>query len=121
MPRRIIALLVFFVCIALSITGCGWRSSPGEQQMTFCQPFVDKVAHKMPMPYKEFITYTGGEGQPSGLDIIPDPYRHWDGMSGNTHTSSLNALIVRKEGQDWVEGGMVTCPDNRTIQFGVWK
>ncbi|MDR3629948.1 MAG: hypothetical protein P4L42_06400 [Desulfocapsaceae bacterium] len=89
--------------------------------MTFCAQFVDKVSPRMPMPYKEFITFTNGEGQPSGLDTIPDPYRHWDGMEGKTHTSSLNVLIIRKGGQDWVKGGMVTCPNGRTIQFGIWE
>jgi|GEM_PF-1176691 len=121
MARAIISFLACFSFVApLTLAGCG-HPPLGEKQMTFCRPFVDKVSKQMPMPYKDFIKFTDGEGQPSGLDITPDPYRHWDGMSGETHTSSLNVLIVHKDGQDWVKGGMVTCPNNKSIQFGVWE
>jgi hypothetical protein len=112
-------LTLFFIILSFTLVGCG--ASLGMPQMTFCQQFVDKVSDKMPMPYKDFIKFTDGEGQPSGLDTIPDPYRHWDGMAGETRTSSLNVYIVHERGQDWVKGGMVTCPENRTIQFGDWK
>jgi hypothetical protein len=121
MPKTITLLLVFsLLVIPFALIGCG-RPSLGMPQMTFCQQFVDKVSNKMPMPYKEFIQFTDGEGQPSGLDKIPDPYRHWDGMAGETHTSSLNVFLVRDSGQDWVKGGIVTCPEKRIIRFGVWE
>jgi hypothetical protein len=121
MPKTIPLLLVLSLLIVpFALVGCG-RPSVGMPQMTFCEQFVDKVSAKMPMPYEEFIKFTGGEGQPSGLDIKPDPYRHWDGMADETRTSSLNVLIVREQGQDWVKGGMVTCPEKKVIQFGVWE
>lgn len=120
MPKAIILLrAVSLIIIPFILVGCG-RSPLGRPQLTFCGQFVDKVSHKMPMPYKEFIKFTDGEGQPSGLDTKPDPYRHWDGMAGETFASSLNVLIVHEQGQDWVKGGMVTCPDKRIIQFGVF-
>jgi hypothetical protein len=120
MPR----IITFFRAVTLIImpfllVGCG-RPPLGRPQMTFCGQFVDKVSNKMPMPYKEFTKFTNGEGQPSGLDTKPDPYRHWDGMEGEKFTSSLNVLVVHEKGQDWVKGGMVTCPDKRIIQFGVF-
>ena len=111
-------LVLSFSCIPFTLVSCGRQL--GKPQMIFCGDFTDTVSKKMPMPYKEFIKLTNGEGQPSGLDIHPDPYRHWDGMSGDTYTSSLNVLIVREKGEDWVKGGMVTCPDKRTIGFGDW-
>jgi hypothetical protein len=120
MPNSISLLFyISFIIVTFTLVGCGRQL--GLPQMTFCGEFVDKVSTKMPMPYKEFIKFTNGEGQPSGLDTIPDPYRHWDGMTGEKFTSSLNVLVVREKGQDWVKGGMVTCPDKRTIQFGVFK
>ena len=120
MPKTMTLLLVLSLSIAsLTLASCG--RPLGRPQMTFCGEFVDKVSPKMPMPYKEFIKLTNGEGQPSGLDTKPDPYRHWDGMSGETYTSSLNVLVVREKGEEWVKGGMVTCPDKRTIGFGAWK
>jgi hypothetical protein len=106
------------ILTAFVLVACG--RPLGTPQMIFCGEFVDKVSKKMPMPYKEFIKFTDGEGQPSGLDTIPDPYRHWDGMAGDKFISSMNVLIVHEQGQDWVKGGMVTCPDKRIIQFGVW-
>jgi len=119
MPKTTTLLLVLsLLLVPFTLGACGRQL--GLQQMTFCGEFVDKVSKKMPMPYKEFIKFTNGEGQPSGLDTIPDPYRHWDGMAGEKITSSLNVLIIREKGQDWVKGGMVTCPDKRMIQFGVW-
>jgi hypothetical protein len=121
MPKTITLLLALSLLIVpLTLVGCG-RPQLGMPQMTFCEQFVDKVAQKMPMPYEEFIKYTNGEGQPSGLDTNPDPYRHWDGMAGETRTSSLNVMIVREQGKDWVKGGMVTCPEKKVIQFGEWK
>lgn len=120
MPKTITFFLALFLCIGpFSLVSCG-RPPLGMPQMTFCGEFVDKVSKKMPMPYIEFIKLTNGEGQPSGLNTIPDPYRHWDGMAGEQITSSLNVLLVRELGQDWVKGGMVTCPEKKTIQFGAW-
>jgi hypothetical protein len=119
MSKNITLLLALsLITVSSVLVGCG--RPLGMPQMTFCGQFVDKVSPKMPIPYKEFIKFTNGEGQPSGLDTVPDPYRHWDGMSGETPASSLNVLIVREQGQDWVKGGMVTCPDKRKIEFGVW-
>jgi hypothetical protein len=121
MPKTITLLLALSLIIApYTLVGCV-RPPIGMPQMTFCEKFVDKVSPKMPMPYDEFIKFTGGEGQPSGLDTIPDPFRHWDGMAGETRTSSLNVLIVHEQRQDWVKGGMVTCPEKKVIQFGDWK
>lgn len=119
MPKTTTVLLALFLSsLSFSLVSCG--RPLGRPQMTFCGEFTDMVSKKMPMPYKEFIKLTNGEGQPSGLDIRPDPYRHWDGMSGDTYTSSLNVQIVHEKGEDWVKGGMVTCPDKRMIGFGDW-
>jgi hypothetical protein len=119
MPKTMTLLLALsLICIPFILVSCG--RPLGKPQMIFCREFTDKVSQKMPMPYKEFIKLTNGEGQPSGLDTHPDPYRHWDGMSGDTYTSSLNVQIVREKGADWVKGGMVTCPDKRMIGFGDW-
>jgi hypothetical protein len=117
MPKTLL-LALLLSSLSLSLVSCG--RPLGRPQMTFCGEFTDMVSKKMPMPYKEFIKLTNGEGQPSGLDTRPDPYRHWDGMSGDTYTSSLNVLIVHDKGEDWVKGGMVTCPDKRMIGFGDW-
>ena len=97
--------LIFALAITLQARAA--EHSLGMPDLVFCDAFLKKVSSKMPMPYKEFIKLTDGEGMPVASDR-----RHWDGSKNSYLTVNLHL--------DFVKGGLVACPNGDLKIFGVW-
>ncbi len=80
----------------------------GMPKIVFCTSFYNKVSHKIPMRYKDFIKLTDGEGMP-----ISETKRHWDGSKD----SYLSVDIINDMGQIWVKSGLITCPNGNMLEF----
>lgn len=79
----------------------------GMPNIVFCTAFAKKVSAKMPMPYKDFIKLTDGDGMP-----IRAERRHWDGKNNSYLSIDLHT--------NFVKGGLITCPNGESIPFGAW-
>jgi hypothetical protein len=104
MKKKLSILILIFVVI---ISTNALATHPlGMPNIVFCTSFYNKVNHKMPMLYKDFIKLTDGEGMP-----VSETRRHWDGKK-----NSYLTIDVVHNGV-WVKAGIVTCPNGDEKEF----